>query len=213
MSGTREDDSSTVPVTMAEVPTTTASQPITTGMSSGSTTGTTMPRPRPDSTFGVPTFYTPSGLIHQGARLLQPRVVPNPFLMHNLGPVMTAGSLTQWGHFNPGSTMETYILTEGPRRDSRWDPKTQGGYQASSYSTDPGGSLEGSSSEWYEQAPDGCEGTPAEIEVPMEGATGGVEDEDDLWMRRLATLEANQVKIQRHLEEVMMTISEMVNIE
>ncbi|KAL8185416.1 UNVERIFIED_CONTAM: hypothetical protein K2H54_050572 [Gekko kuhli] len=142
MSRTGEDDAGTVPVITAEAPTTTASQPVTTGTSSGSTTGTTTPRPRPDLVFGVPTFYTPSGLIHQEARLLQTRVVPNPFSMHNLGPVMTAGSLTQWGHFNPGSTMETYILTEGPQRDSRWDPQTQGGYQASSYSMDPQGSLE-----------------------------------------------------------------------
>ncbi|KAL8219170.1 UNVERIFIED_CONTAM: hypothetical protein K2H54_010427 [Gekko kuhli] len=175
MSGTGEDDASTVPVTMTEVPTTTASQPITTGTSSGSTTGTTMPRPRPDSAFGDPTFYTPSGLIHQGERLLQPR----------------------WGHFNPGSTMETYILTEGLRRDSQWDPQTQGGYEASSYSTDPGGSLEGSISGWYEPAPDGRKGILAEIEVPVQGATRGVEDEDDLWMHQLATLEANQVNIQR----------------
>ncbi|KAL8194184.1 UNVERIFIED_CONTAM: hypothetical protein K2H54_002701 [Gekko kuhli] len=61
-----------------------------------------------------------------------------------------------------------------------------------------------------EPAPDGHEGTPAEIEVPVEESTGGVEDQDDLWMCRLATLEANQVNIQRHLEEVMMAIPEMV---
>ncbi|KAL8165148.1 UNVERIFIED_CONTAM: hypothetical protein K2H54_031239 [Gekko kuhli] len=61
--------------------------------------------------------------------------------MAGSGYGMPMGPLTQWDHFNPGSTTETYILTEGPRRESQWDPPADSGYQASGCSTDPGGAL------------------------------------------------------------------------
>ncbi|KAL8186219.1 UNVERIFIED_CONTAM: hypothetical protein K2H54_066235 [Gekko kuhli] len=183
MSGTGGDDGGTVPVTTAEVPTTTASQPVP-------TTGTRTPTPRPRSqvALGVLTFFTPSGLSQQGARLLQPRVVLNPFTLYNPGHGMSAGSLTQWGHFNPGSTTEMYLLMEGPCRESPWDPPGDSRYQASSFSADPGGSVEDSLSRWYEELPDGCTRAVAEIEVPVERPVGGGDDEDDLWMCRMAAV-------------------------
>ncbi|KAL8219091.1 UNVERIFIED_CONTAM: hypothetical protein K2H54_005216 [Gekko kuhli] len=103
---------------------------------------------------------------------------------------MSAASLTQWGHFNPGSTTETYLLMEGQRRESPWDPQAPSGYQISCFSTDPGGAMEGFSAGWYEDALDGCGGTPAEVEM--------------------TAIENNQINLQRHLEEVMRAIPEMV---
>ncbi|KAL8178355.1 UNVERIFIED_CONTAM: hypothetical protein K2H54_042812 [Gekko kuhli] len=192
MSGTGGDDGGTIPVTTAKVLVTMATPPVMMGLTRGLTPA---PRPRPDSAFGIPTFYTPAGLSQQRARLLQPRVVPNPFMMGNPGLVMATGALTQWGHFNPGSTMETYLLTKGLRCESPWDPQMQCGYQTSGYLTNPGGSVEGSMAGWYKEAPEGRSGTPAEIEVPMEEATGGADDEDELWIRQLAAIKMNQFTI------------------
>ncbi|KAL8221255.1 UNVERIFIED_CONTAM: hypothetical protein K2H54_062249 [Gekko kuhli] len=167
------------------------------------------PRPRSQVVLGVPMFFTPSGLSQQGARLLQPRVVPNQFTMYNPGNGMLAGSLTQWGHFNPGSTTETYLLTEGPCRESPWDLPGDSGYQASGFSTNPGGS-EDSLARWYKELSEGRTRVVAKIEVPVEGPIRGGDDEDDLWMRRMAAIETGQLNLQRHLEEVVRAILEMV---
>ncbi|KAL8221390.1 UNVERIFIED_CONTAM: hypothetical protein K2H54_066922, partial [Gekko kuhli] len=42
------------------------------------------------------------------------------------------------------------------------------------------------------------------------GPVGGGDDEDDLWMHRMAAVENGQLNLQRRLEEVMRPIPEMV---
>ncbi|KAL8221067.1 UNVERIFIED_CONTAM: hypothetical protein K2H54_058317, partial [Gekko kuhli] len=111
---------------------------------------------------------------------------------------MATGALTQWGHINPGSTMETYLLKEGPRCESPWDAQMVCGYQPSSYSTDTEGSMAG----WYENTPDGRLGAPTEMEVPVEGAPRNPDDEDESWMCRMASIKTNQFTLQRHIKEV-----------
>ncbi|KAL8220844.1 UNVERIFIED_CONTAM: hypothetical protein K2H54_055513, partial [Gekko kuhli] len=150
-----------------------------------------------------PGFYTPTGLTQQGARALQPQILPNPFTMYSSMPLMTTGQLTQWGQFHPGSTTETYLLTEGARRDSQWDPV---GVPVSRILQ--GGATANTSSVWREPLQGEGNRTPPEKEVSV-GEDDGA-DEEDPWMACLTNLERGQYKIQRDQEEAILTIPEIV---
>ncbi|KAL8190347.1 UNVERIFIED_CONTAM: hypothetical protein K2H54_048894 [Gekko kuhli] len=194
MSGTDGDDHTTPPVTtttqlVTEAPVTmaapTTQAPIITAL------GTYVPYvPGPL----VPGFYIPTGLTQQGAKALQAQMLPNPFSMYPLMPLMATGQLTQWGHFHPESTAETYLLTEGPRRDSRWDPQGHMAYQT--LHGDAGGET---SLVWLKLWQGGMRTPPAKQVIVEDD---NEEDEDDQWTNRLANLERDQDNILRNLEEV-----------
>ncbi|KAL8219156.1 UNVERIFIED_CONTAM: hypothetical protein K2H54_009749, partial [Gekko kuhli] len=152
MSGVDGDETTTPPVTTATAPVTevpvTMGPPITTP-SVTALLGTQIPYY--PGTFH-PWFYTLTRLTQQGARALQPQILPNLFTMYSSVPLMATGQLMQWGQFHPGSTTETYLLTEGARRDSQWDPV---GVPASQ--TLQGGATADTSSVWLE--PQQGEGT------------------------------------------------------
>ncbi|KAL8220622.1 UNVERIFIED_CONTAM: hypothetical protein K2H54_050770 [Gekko kuhli] len=112
------------------------------------------------------------------------------------------GQLTQWGQFHPDSTAEMYVLTEGPCRDSRWDLLGPMVYQHM-----PGDVMGETSSVWTETRPRGPD-APAEEQVELE--EDDYKDEDEDWGSSLAALEKSQQRIQRNLEQVMLTIPEIV---
>ncbi|KAL8199248.1 UNVERIFIED_CONTAM: hypothetical protein K2H54_038513 [Gekko kuhli] len=157
---------------------------------------------RPTSN-GSTGFYTPTGLTQQGARALQPQILPNPFSMYPSMPLMATGQLTQWGHFHSETTVETYLLTEGHRRDSRRDSQGQVMGQ-----TLQGEATRDTSSVWMEPRQGGGTRTPPEEQMIVE--EDNREEEEDLWATHLANLERGQHNIQRNLEEVMLTIPEIV---
>ncbi|KAL8186623.1 UNVERIFIED_CONTAM: hypothetical protein K2H54_001445 [Gekko kuhli] len=60
----------------------------------------------------VTAFYTPSGpRHHDGIRYQQSKMYQHLYQQNPL----------QWGYFNPESTEETYVLTRGPQRNSRFE--------------------------------------------------------------------------------------------
>ncbi|KAL8185628.1 UNVERIFIED_CONTAM: hypothetical protein K2H54_056203 [Gekko kuhli] len=117
-------------------------------------------------------------------------------------PMVGLGQLTQWGQFHPDSTAETYLLTEGLRHDSRWDLQGQSLYQPMLEE----GAGE-TSSVWLDPRPTHLR-TLHEEQVELED--DDLEKDDDQWGTRLANLEKGQQVIQRNLEEVMLTIPEIV---
>ncbi|KAL8190348.1 UNVERIFIED_CONTAM: hypothetical protein K2H54_048906 [Gekko kuhli] len=90
-----------LPHDWAATPTIPVTVPVT-GVPSTMDSGTI-----PRST-AVHVFYTPRGPWHHDGVLYQQSK-------------MYQRSQLQWGHFNPESTEETYILTHGPQRDSRFN--------------------------------------------------------------------------------------------
>ncbi|KAL8207235.1 UNVERIFIED_CONTAM: hypothetical protein K2H54_049644 [Gekko kuhli] len=145
-----------------------------------------------------PVFYTPSGLSQQGVKTIQSQMLPSPYPTF---PLIPQGQLTQWSQFKPDSTAEMYVLTKGPRRDSRWDLPGPLVYQPI-----PGYGLGETSSVWTETRPRDRE-APVEEQVELEDDE--YKDEED-WGPRLAALEKGQQKIQRNLEDVMLTIPEII---
>ncbi|KAL8219285.1 UNVERIFIED_CONTAM: hypothetical protein K2H54_017524 [Gekko kuhli] len=119
------------------------------------------------------------------------------------GDYGTTGQLTQWGQFHPGLMTETYLLTEGLRRDNQWDPV---GVPVSR--TLQGGATADMSSVWREPLQGEGNQTPPEEEVSVGRDDRG--DEEDPWTARLMNLERGQYKIQRDLEEMILTIPEIV---
>ncbi|KAL8219329.1 UNVERIFIED_CONTAM: hypothetical protein K2H54_056718 [Gekko kuhli] len=111
------------------------------------------------------------------------RLLPSPYPMF---PLIPQGQLTQWGQFNPDSTTETYVLTEGPRRDSRWDLPGPLVYQPI-----PGDGLGETSSMWTEMRPRDRE---ALVEDQVELEDNEYEDKEEDWGPRLVALEKGQQK-------------------
>ncbi|KAL8203393.1 UNVERIFIED_CONTAM: hypothetical protein K2H54_051170 [Gekko kuhli] len=141
---------------------------------------------------GFPGFYTPLGPAQQGMKTFQARMVPNPYPTYPTYPMIALGQLTQWGQFHSDSTAKTYLLTEGLQHDSRWDLQGQAIYQLM---------LEEGMGETSSR-------TPHEEQVELED--DDLEDDDDQWGTCLANLEKGQQAIQRNLEEVMLTIPEIM---
>ncbi|KAL8182031.1 UNVERIFIED_CONTAM: hypothetical protein K2H54_040471 [Gekko kuhli] len=108
---------------------------------------------------------------------IQSRVLASPY--PNL-PFISPGQVTQWGQFHQDSTKETYVLTKGPQRDSRWD--LQGKIL---YHTIPGGAVGETNSVWNEPRRRDAIGTAEEqVEVPDDED----EDEEEDWGPHLAAL-------------------------
>ncbi|KAL8203344.1 UNVERIFIED_CONTAM: hypothetical protein K2H54_049295, partial [Gekko kuhli] len=129
MSRTKGEDTTTTLVTTGDQPVTevlvTTGAPITTApvMVAPITYAPYLPGP------GFPGFYTPLGPAQQGMKTFQARMVPNPYPMYLAYLMVGPGQLTQWGQFHPDLTAETYLLTEGLRRESRWDLQGQALFQ------------------------------------------------------------------------------------
>ncbi|KAL8177455.1 UNVERIFIED_CONTAM: hypothetical protein K2H54_006891, partial [Gekko kuhli] len=97
----------------------------------------------------------------------------------------------QWGHFHPDSTEETYVLTQGPRRDSCFDMRDPLPYPLPRVRPDR---------QWVTSHTQEQRGRHLE-----KG-----EDEDDDFGTWLEALERGQQRMQRNIEEVVLTIPNLV---
>ncbi|KAL8163024.1 UNVERIFIED_CONTAM: hypothetical protein K2H54_003021 [Gekko kuhli] len=100
------EDDITPTMTGGATPTTQTGVPVTTGPLTTTDSGTI-----PQSTV-VPAFYPPAGPRHHDGILYQQSKMYQH--LYQQQPLW-------WGHFNPDSTEEMYVLTRGPRRDSWFD--------------------------------------------------------------------------------------------
>ncbi|KAL8178536.1 UNVERIFIED_CONTAM: hypothetical protein K2H54_050658 [Gekko kuhli] len=106
--------------------------------------------------------------------------------------MMYQQSQLRWGHFNPESTEETYVLTHGPRRDSRFD---RGLYE------DPGYPLYGATEE--------AMGHVWITDHMRECSDRRLMKEDYKVDARVEVLEWGQREIKRGFEEVILAIPDM----
>ncbi|KAL8182695.1 UNVERIFIED_CONTAM: hypothetical protein K2H54_062168 [Gekko kuhli] len=137
--------------------------------------------------------------------------------MHGMGPMVDLEDLHHWSMIGPDYDEGPSLPKGDCRRGQRWDmgvpPSLSGGSCLTEGGAigDEGGS--GSIPCWYDHTPDDCGASPVEIDVPISDPTGKDEeddDEDDPWSKRLDVLERGQLYLQRHLEEAMRAIPEMV---
>ncbi|KAL8207298.1 UNVERIFIED_CONTAM: hypothetical protein K2H54_053339 [Gekko kuhli] len=201
INGAEGEDTATIPVTTSDLPVTEA--PVTTG--APITTAPVTAAPITYAPFllgpGFPGFYTPSGLAQQGLKAFQARMVLTLYPTF-LAYQMASGQLTQWSQIHPDLTAEMYLPTEGPWRESRWDLQGQGLYQL--VLEEGAGET---SSVWLEPWPRRSR-TPHEEQLELEN--DDLEEDVDPWGTHLENLEKGQQTIQGNLEEVMLTIPEIV---
>ncbi|KAL8181289.1 UNVERIFIED_CONTAM: hypothetical protein K2H54_052498 [Gekko kuhli] len=108
----------------------------------------------------------------------------------------------QWGHFNVESMQETYLLTQGPRRESLFDTGTFQGFGYQDFGTsDIGGVTAGPV--WI------MDRTKEQKDYLLTED----EEEDGEVERRLEVLEKAQDKFHWGLEEVIRVIPDMVKLK
>ncbi|KAL8170076.1 UNVERIFIED_CONTAM: hypothetical protein K2H54_062866 [Gekko kuhli] len=153
-------------------PTTQASVPITTGPLTTTDSGAIL------RLTAVPLFYTPSGPQHHDRLLCQQSEMFQQLYQQPL----------RWGHFNPDSTEEMYVLTRGPQRDSQFELGLCENYGYPQY------------------------GMPGEV-ADQRCVTEGTRERSDCWFLQkdydadacIKALEQGQREMKRDLDEVILT--------
>ncbi|KAL8174544.1 UNVERIFIED_CONTAM: hypothetical protein K2H54_048598 [Gekko kuhli] len=132
-----------------------------------------------------------------------------------MGPAVELDDLYQWSLIGP----ETDQARDDRQWGRRWDTGLSSSLSGSSHmaerATGERNESLDASQRWHEPLPDDYRSfpSPAEVEV-LVGETGGSggdsEEEDDPWPKRINVLERGQLQLQRHLDEAMRAIPEMV---